>query len=423
MKKIIFAALSVLLMFGLVGCGVHTDYTPNKDFSTGDISGDINGWGSGVWTSANADKYEFTYQFTATKDMDGDGDGILKFKVRSTAGKWDTGDFGDATLTTDGKEVELKEANFGGPEAKMTFEADHIYLITVTSKDGKVYAKVEDKGLDIIPVPYVLSGMFVHGGMYDASWGAVLGGALLEFETSTKDGVVVYKKDFTAANDNEGFKIASADWSNGWAGTEFVLDADYAEFKQRRENGDTVYDTSTGEKIADKGDTDNAVLKGTKKGSTYRLYIKTTPDGKVYAKVEEIAAIKFTFEITGLTAGNKAWINGSFWGGWENGWPLEAWGLTTKKYNQAVADANGVAKFEENFDVSTVAKVGETLSYEFKPIVSKSGEWKLDGKEWAKDDQAFNPDSNLKCELEVESAGTYVVSVDAKTSKVTVTKQ
>lgn len=426
MKKIIFAALSVLMILSLVGCGEHIDYTPNKAFSTGDVAGVMNGWPVGNasnWTTADDDNYVYTYEFTALKEMGT----AIQFKVRSTAGKWDTGDFGGAKLDTKGTKAELTPADFGGPSAEFEVEASHKYKITVTSEDGKVYGKVEDLGLDIIPVPFVLSGMFVHGGMYDTSWGAVLNGALLEFETSTKEGVVVYKKDFTASADDEQFKIASADWSNGWAGTEFDLDADYVEFKEQRVDGKATV-IATGEPVLEngkeKGDTNNAVLKGTKKGNNYRLYIKTTPEGKVFAKFEEIAAIKFTFEITGLTAGNKAWINGSFWGGWENGWPLEAWGGTTKTFKQAVADANGVAKFEEDFDVSTVAKVGETLSYEFKPIVSKSGEWTIDSKkEWVKDDQAFNPDSNLKCELEVESSGTYLVSVDAKTSKVTVTKQ
>lgn len=300
--------------------------TLNRAFSKGDIAGDMTGWDSGTWLSANDDKYEYVYEFTALKDMDYDGDGILKFKVRSTAGVWDTGDFGDATLTTDGKEVELKLASFGGPEAKMPFEAYHIYLITVTSKDGKVYAKVEDKGLDIIPVPFILSGMFVHGGMYDASWGAVLDGALLEFETTTKDGVAVYKKDFTASSDDENFKIASADWNNGWAGTEFTLDAaDYVEFKEKRVDG-VAYDTATDEKLlltegayaGEPRDTNNAVLKGTKAGKTYRLYIKTTPDEKVYAKVVTLNAVVIdgaTVKATGLPAdlnGKDLYFTGSF---------------------------------------------------------------------------------------------------------------
>ena len=350
MKKIIFTALTVLMILSLVGCGAHTDYTPNVDFSAGDISGNINGWGSGVWTSANADKYEFTYQFTATKDMDDDGDGILKFKVRSTAGKWDTGDFGDATLTTDGTEVELKSADFGEPEAKMPFEADHIYLITVTSKDGKVYAKVEDKGLDIIPVPYILSGMFIHGGMYDGDWGAVLKGALLEFETSTKDGVAVYKKDFTASSDDEGFKIASADWNNGWAGTEFTLDAaDYVEFKEKRVDG-KVYDTATDEEL-EKNDIGNAVLKGTKAGKTYRLYIKTTPDKKVYAKVVTLNAVVIdgaTVKATGLPAdlnGKELYFTGSF-----NNWakPGDEGSIKATVANGEISVT--LPKFEKDFE-------------------------------------------------------------------------
>ena len=67
MKKIIFAALTVLLMFSFVGCD-HVDYTPNKAFGAGDIAGSMNGWPQGNasnWTTADDDKYEYTYEFTA----------------------------------------------------------------------------------------------------------------------------------------------------------------------------------------------------------------------------------------------------------------------------------------------------------------------------------------------------------------------
>ena len=44
MKKIIFAALSVLMIFSLIGCGEHIDYTENPVLGAGAVPGAFNGW-------------------------------------------------------------------------------------------------------------------------------------------------------------------------------------------------------------------------------------------------------------------------------------------------------------------------------------------------------------------------------------------
>ena len=205
MKKIIFAALSVLMILSLVGCGEHIDYTPNKAFSTGDVAGVMNGWPTGNtsnWTTADDDNYVYTYEFTALKEMGT----TIQFKVRSTAGKWDTGDFGGAKLDTKGTKAELTPADFGGPSAEFEVEASHKYKITVTSEDGKVYGKVEDLGLDVVPMPFVLNGMAIS---IDGAT-PTLDTALMSFEKDLKGNLTYKKVIFVATATEQKFNITDA---------------------------------------------------------------------------------------------------------------------------------------------------------------------------------------------------------------------
>lgn len=286
MKKIIFAALSVLMILSLVGCGEHINYTANKVFSKGDIAGDMNEWGSGAWLSADDDKYEYVYEFTALKDMDSDGDGILKFKVRSTANKWDTGDFGNATLELD-KEVELKSADFGGPEAKMTFEASHKYRITVSSKDGSVFAKLEDLGLDVVPMPFVLNGMAVS---IDGA-APTLDTALMSFEKDLK-GNLTYKVQFKATATEHTFAITDVEGKLKYTSDKTI------ELKK-----------SVDLKVA--GDKDKATkFIGLKADSLYDLTITTTPAGKVSVKLVAVEPVTITGAKV-IVSGLPAELNGA----------------------------------------------------------------------------------------------------------------
>lgn len=296
MKKIIFAALSVLMILSLVGCGEHINYTANKVFSKGDIAGDMNGWSSGAWLSADDDKYEYVYEFTALKDMDSDGDGILKFKVRSTANKWDTGDFGNATLEVD-KEVELKSADFGGPEAKMTFEASHKYRITVSSKDGSVFAKLEDLGLDVVPMPFVLNGMAIS--IDDAA--PTLDTALMSFEKDLK-GNLTYKVLFVATATEQKFNITDA------AG-----EAIYGSTSSVAVGGDAI--TLSTAKVADK--VPAVKITGLKADGRYAITIVTTPKEVVTASVNLAPVVlkDIKVEATGLPAdlnGEELYFTGTF---------------------------------------------------------------------------------------------------------------
>ena len=394
MKKIIFAALSVLMILSLVGCGEHINYTANKVFSKGDIAGDMNGWGSGAWLSADDDKYEYVYEFTALKDMDSDGDGILKFKVRSTANKWDTGDFGNATLELD-KEVELKSADFGGPEAKMTFEASHKYRITVSSKDGSVFAKLEDLGLDVVPMPFVLNGMAVS---IDGA-APTLDTALMSFEKDLKGNLTYKKVIFVATATEQKFNITDA------AG-----EAIYGSTSSVAVGGDAI--TLSTAKVDDK--VPAVKITGLKADDVYAITIVTTPEEVVTASVAEAPIeVTFKFEVTNMGENTDAWINGTFWGeAWPNGWKQKSWyeSNPANKFSdklKAPTVADGVATFGETWDVDVKAKPNEDLTFKFKTQVTK-GDWEDDAK-------CSSPDSDQTLEFTVTKEGTVKVTINAST--------
>ena len=288
MKKIIFAALTVLLMFGLVGCGEHVDYTPNKDFSTGDIAGDMDGWAGSKWKSADAGNYIYVYEFTAQKAMDSDGDGLLKFKVRGKAGEWDGGDFGGATLEAD-KEVELKSADLGGPEAKFAFKDGNKYRITISSKDGKVYATLKDLGAGVVPVPYLLEGLVVTTDALGPK--PTLAGALMTYSKDL-DANVTYKVQFKATATEHTFAITDV------------------EGKLKYTSDKAIELTKTVDlKVA--GDKDKETkFTGLKAESLYDLTITTTPAKKVSVKLVAVEPVTITGAKV-IVSGLPAELNGA----------------------------------------------------------------------------------------------------------------
>lgn len=285
MKKIIFAALTVLLMFGLVGCGEHVDYTPNKDFSTGDIAGDMDGWAGSKWKSADAGNYIYVYEFTAQKAMDSDGDGLLKFKVRGKAGEWDKGDFGNATLEAD-KEVELKSADFGGPEAKLAFKDGNKYRITISSKDGKVYATLKDLGAGVVPVPYLLEGLVVTTGEEPT-----LAGALMTYSKDL-DANVTYKVKFVADGTTQKFAI-----------TDVAGKVKYT--------SDKAIELTKSVDLKAAGTNDPATtITGLEAGSRYEVTITTTPAKKVSVKLVAVEPVTITGAKV-IVSGLPAELNGA----------------------------------------------------------------------------------------------------------------
>lgn len=410
MKKIIFAALTVLLMFSFVGCD-HVDYTPNRAFGAGDIAGVMNGWPTGNasnWTTADDDNYVYTYEFTALKEMGT----AIQFKVRSTAGVWDTGDFGDAKLDTKGTKAELKSADFGGPAAEFEVEASHKYKITVTSEDGKVYGKVEDLGLDVVPVPFILNGMFVVGD--DFNWGFNnVEFALMSF-TKDLSGNVTYVKQFKAGPGNDKgkhtFRICQSDWKGGFGtGTVAV-------------GGDALTLTA----CAAPAEAPNVEITGLKEGNPYQLTITTTPDEVVTVSITEICAINVKLNIVGFPPeadGMTAYVDGTF-SGWSMGWP-KAWKSDAEKdqatkvsdnlYTAEIADGEATINIftDEIADVGDVVEIkgcglyGEVVG---DHIETSSGDIKVNGSDFA-------------ASITVDGAATWIVTVDLENNTCTAAKQ
>ena len=401
MKKIIFAALSVLMIFSLVGCGEHTDFTPNRAFSTGDVAGVMNGWPTGNasnWTTADDDNYVYTYEFTALKEMGT----AIQFKVRSTAGKWDTGDFGGAKLDTKGTKAELTPADFGGPSAEFEAEASHKYRITVTSEDGKVYGKVEDLGLDAVPVPFIFNGLFIVGD--DFGWTTTaLDNALISY-TKDLNGNVTYIKQFKAGDGAHAFRLCQSNWQGGF-GTGTVA-----------AGGESLTLTA----CEAPAEAPNVTITGLTAGNPYQLTITTTPDEVVTVSITEICAINLKLNIVGFPPeadGMTAYVDGTF-SGWTMGW-TSAWGGTTKvsenPYTAEIADGEATI----NIFTDKIADLGEVISIEgcgyygevaADDLASTAGEIKVNG-------------NNFATSVTVDGAATWIVTVDLENNTCTAAKQ
>lgn len=430
MKKLLSVFAAAAMLFGFASCSGDLHDAQIIDLTGYGIRGTMNNYdaGSQIPLVANEDgTYSAEYSVTAYQ-MDGDKEieGETRFAIAADGDtSWNTayrlaqpkseGDKANVFGEKDGWEQKVYQGQSAACMLVPAMKGDKVsILVTPSTTYLTVKVTVESGAAPAAPVPYVLSGMFVRGGMFDVSWGAVLAGALMEFTTSTK-GEVEYQLDFVGAGGDMGFKVASADWNDGYSGAEITVNADYVPFTQMRVGG-KVTDLE-GNPIPDPGkpgenlgDTGNSTIRDTKAGANYRMYIKTNPDKEVFVKVEQIAAVTYKFKVINLGDNAEAWINGSFWGGWELGWPIASWNSAVKAGYEPVAVVDGVAVFPAVFDVSAVAKVGETKSFNFKAIACADDAW----------GQADWDSGDLACDIEITGDGTYVVVVDAETNEVSI---
>ena len=417
MKKLLSVFAAAAMLFGFASCSGDLHDAQIIDLTGYGIRGTMTGWAEADDIPL-VDNGDGTYSISFAA-QDPDGTGFEKIAVIELGdGSWSTA-YRLAQPKSEGDKANVFGADkweqkvYQGQSADCMLipaaKGDNVtLLITPSTTYITVKVTVKSGAAPAAPVPYVLSGMFVHGGMFDPSWGAVLAGALMEFTTSTK-GEVEYQLDFVGAGGDMGFKVASANWNDGYSGAEVTVNEDYVQFTQQRVGGSKVYDVD-GNLIEGKGDTDNSTIKATKTGANYRMYIKTNPDKEVFVKVEQIAAVTYKFKVINLGDNAQAWINGSFWGGWELGWPIASWNSEVKAGYEPVAVIDGVAEFPAVFDVSAVAKVGETKSFNFKAIACADDAW----------GQADWDSGDLACDIEITGDGTYVVVVDAETNEVSI---
>lgn len=281
-------------------------------------------------------------------------------------------------------------------------------LITPASTYLTVKVSIEAGTAPALTTPYYFDGLYLVGSCFKIGdmtnlWSFGSANLIYGASVDKKTGNVTYTKDIVAVQAEGEIGINDSSWNNkqNGSGVTIAAEKDYVELD---------------------GDAGNFNVSGLKVDSPYRVYIQTTPEKVVSIKIEEICSYTLTFEITGLEEGNAAWINGQFWGStWPNGWPMAEWDSepnATLKENIPVAGVDGVATFNEKWNVVSVAKPGEPLSWNFKPVAADSLE------NFTKEaNLVLKPAEDLTCEIASIESGTYKISINAGTEEVTVTKQ
>ena len=421
MKKLLSVFAAAAMLFGFASCSGDLHDAQIIDLTGYGIRGTMTGWAEADDIPL-VDNGDGTYSISFAA-QDPDGTGFEKIAVIELGdGSWNTA-YRLAQPKSEGDKANVFGADkweqkvYQGQSADCMLipaaKGDNVtLLITPSTTYITVKVTVKSGAAPAAPVPYVLSGLFIKGDMN--GWGDGIPNALMTF-TTAMNGEVEYQYDFVGNGSDMGFKVASANWNDGYSGAEITVNADYVPFTQMRVGGKVT--DMEGNPIPDPGkpgenlgDTGNSTIKATTNGANYRMYIKTNPDKEVFVKVEQIAAVTYKFKVINLGDNAQAWINGSFWGGWELGWPIASWNSAVKDGYEPVAVVDGVAEFPAVFDVSAVAKVGETKSFNFKAIACADDAW----------GQADWDSGDLACDIEITGDGTYVVVVDAETNEVSI---
>ena len=421
MIKLLSVFAAAAMLFGFASCSGDLHDAEIIDLTGYGIRGTMTGWAEADDIPL-VDNGDGTYSISFAA-QDPDGTGFEKIAVIELGdGSWSTA-YRLAQPKSEGDKANVFGADkweqkvYQGQSADCMLipapKGDNVtLLITPSTTYITVKVTVKSGAAPAAPVPYVLSGLFIKGDMN--GWANGVANALMTF-TTAMNGEVEYQYDFVGNGNDMGFKVASANWNDGYSGAEITVNADYVPFTQMRVGGKVT--DMEGNPIPDPGkpgenlgDTGNSTIKATKDGANYRMYIKTNPDKEVFVKVEQIAAVTYKFKVINLGDNAQAWINGSFWGGWELGWPIASWNSAVKDGYEPVAVVDGVAEFPAVFDVSAVAKVGETKSFNFKAIACADDAW----------GQADWDSGDLACDIEITGDGTYVVVVDAETNEVSI---
>ena len=407
MKKLLsFLAVGALAL-GLIGCSGDLHDAEIIDLSGYGIRGSMTGWDKADDEPLTKnDDGTYAFSFTATGETDnfaviemGDASWNTAYRLAQPKSEGDTPNTFDTEKGMEQKVYQGQSADCctikglkKGDKVDLLITPDTTFItvkVTITAGAG-----ADSTG----PVPYYFDGAMLVG---VTNWNNSDASNLLKNGKLTKStGEVVYTLDFTAGNVAEVQITGVGDWNNGWGTTDITVgDSDFV----------TLVPFST--KKA------GAKVTGLTVGKAYRAEIKTTPDKDVLIKIYEIASVTFKFEVTGLSEGNLAWIGGNFWGSsWDNGWPIGAWekpvGYNLSVSDNGVADENGVAAFNDKWNVSTVAKPGEKLSYNFKVIATDT--------DWSGDPSQQTGD--LSVDIDIEEDATYKISINIDDEEITVTK-
>ncbi len=410
MKKLLSFIAAGALALGLIGCSGDLHDQELIDLTGYGLRGTLTGWeeADDVPLVDNGDG-TYSYTFTSTDETTqfavlecGDGTWGTAYRLAQPKSNGDTANVfskdGDGKSGQKGME---QKVYLGQSTDCMSVPGTKGKSVTITVTPNTTYltVKVDVAAGDApaAPTPYYLDAYFVLGPAEiggNSSWAASLDTLLKGAQLQKTTGNLTYTHDFTytGTTGEVQFGIGQAGWANKLTGATFAVGAD------------TDYVACTA------GAGDNNKITGLTEGSNYRLYIQTTPDQEVSIKVEEICAYKIVFVLENLEDVDAAWLNGGFWGAWDTGWPIASWGGLKPPFavTDAVAVSNGTADFTgTKFDVTGVAKPGDTISKEVKFIATAD--------DWAGTE--YN-NENISVDVKVTGAGTYKVVINCSDNEV-----
>lgn len=351
MKKVLSFLVAGALALGLIGCSgdMHNDVDPATipasialasapRLSAGGVAGAMQGWSVDTitWTTKDDDNCKYTYDFVANAEE-------VEWKVVSVKGNWNSGAYGGgADTVTDanvGKTVTLTYDNATGGNKNVKtsgLKVNKVYTITLEYNKGNYDCTVTASDKEK-PVPFYLDAFFFKGNYGgDETLKDSVSNLLRNPTVNEQTGEVEYKLEVACtadikADEKVKFILGNVGSESKYAGADLKVGEDYKELTADAKDNNTV---------------------DMKTGASYIVYVKTTPEKKVFCKITELPVyVTLKVKITGLDkklAGKTAIIGGSW--NWDLGW-TSAWGKT-KKVSELMSgkvDANGtvVCKYPE----------------------------------------------------------------------------
>ena len=339
MKKVLSFLVAGALALGLIGCSgdMHNDVDPATipasialagapRLSAGGVAGAMQGWSVDTitWTTKDDDNCKYTYDFVANAEE-------IEWKVVSKKGNWNSGAYGGgADTVTDanvGKTVTLTYDNATGGNKNVKtsgLKINKVYTITLVYNKGNYDCTVTASDKEK-PIPFYLDAIFFKGNYGgNETWNPSVTSLMHNPTVNEQTGEVEYKLEVACTTDEDvKFLLANVDSKTKYSGADLKVGEDYKELTSGAEKDNTV---------------------DMKKGASYIVYVKTTPEKKVFCKITELPVyVTLKVKITGLDknlAGKTAIIGGSW--NWDLGW-TSAWG-GTKKVSELMSgkvDANG----------------------------------------------------------------------------------
>lgn len=149
---------------------------------------------------------------------------------------------------------------------------------------------------------------------------------------------------------------------------------------------------------------------GLKTGSEYCMLVKVTTKGVVSVQLISTVPVAINFKITDIPSDvTEIWVNGSFWGAWETGWPkIEEWDKIKDERNLTNYDeltiTNGVAVLSEKWTHknSYVPFAEQKLVIK---VVTTTGSWKTG---------TFKATDDVNITFTPEKEGEYLITYSLK---------